>query len=163
MYSYSFNQAIKKILANEGGYVNNPNDSGGETNFGISKRSYPNVDIKSLTQDEAIEIYHKDYWLKYNLHKFESCRLQYKLFDLTINAGNKAAIRCLQNALRCISNNEDKLLVDGILGKNTFESYYRYSKNEGLYFSFKSEMASFYRSLNQKIFEKGWLNRAYQE
>jgi|SRR5579859_1035208 len=46
----------------EGGYVNDPNDPGGETNFGISKRSYPNLDIKNLTRQAAQEIYQRDYW-----------------------------------------------------------------------------------------------------
>ena len=41
-----FSLAIPIVLENEGGYVDDPNDPGGETNFGISKRSYPNVDIK---------------------------------------------------------------------------------------------------------------------
>jgi lysozyme family protein len=46
----------------EGGYVNDPNDPGGETNYGISKRAYPNVDIKNLTRQAAQEIYQRDYW-----------------------------------------------------------------------------------------------------
>lgn len=46
----------------EGGYVNDPKDPGGETNFGISKRAHPNVDIKNLTKEQAKEIYKVDYW-----------------------------------------------------------------------------------------------------
>lgn len=46
----------------EGGYVNDPTDPGGETNFGISKRSYPNLDIKNLTKQAAQAIYQRDYW-----------------------------------------------------------------------------------------------------
>lgn len=46
----------------EGGYVNDPSDPGGETNFGISKRAYPNIDIKNLTRQAAQEIYQRDYW-----------------------------------------------------------------------------------------------------
>src|SRR5665213_1885787 len=54
----SFGIDIGRVLANEGGYTPGlPGDPGGETNFGISKRSYPNVDIKNLTRDGAIAVY----------------------------------------------------------------------------------------------------------
>ena len=55
---------IEVVLKSEGGYVNDPHDPGGETNFGISKRAYPSVDIKHLTKEGAIAIYKKDYWDK---------------------------------------------------------------------------------------------------
>jgi len=60
----NFDKVIDKVLINEGGYVNDPHDSGGETNFGISKRAYPNVNIKELTTAGAKSIYKKDYWDK---------------------------------------------------------------------------------------------------
>ena len=59
-----FTEAIGVILYHEGGYVNDKDDPGGETMMGISKRAYPNLDIKGLTEDDVKEIYHKDYWLK---------------------------------------------------------------------------------------------------
>lgn len=46
----------------EGGYINDPKDPGGETNYGISKRNHPDVDIKNLTLQGAMEIYQKEYW-----------------------------------------------------------------------------------------------------
>ena len=58
----TFETAIAFVLSEEGGYSNDPNDPGGETNFGISKRSHPNVDIKNMTQDEAESIYKYLYW-----------------------------------------------------------------------------------------------------
>ncbi len=57
-----FRVSIQKTLVNEGGCVNDPVDPGGETNMGISKRQYPNLDIKNLTQEQAIEIYKEGYW-----------------------------------------------------------------------------------------------------
>ncbi len=60
----NFEKAMTFIFKWEGGYVNDGNDPGGETNFGISKRAYPNLDIKNLTKDEAKQIYYRDYWEK---------------------------------------------------------------------------------------------------
>jgi len=62
-----FNKAIKFILNAEGGYVNHPKAPGGETKYGISKKSYPNYDIKNLTEEEAITIYKRDFWDRFQL------------------------------------------------------------------------------------------------
>lgn len=59
----NFSLACRFVLKHEGGYSNDINDPGGETNFGISKRYHPNVDIKNLTEKDAAEIYFKQYWL----------------------------------------------------------------------------------------------------
>lgn len=53
---------IEFVLKWEGGYKNDSSDPGGETNWGISKRAYPNLDIKALTREGAIYLYRKDYW-----------------------------------------------------------------------------------------------------
>ena len=57
-----FDEIIEVVLEHEGGYVNDPKDPGGETNFGIAKRSHPDVDIKNLTKESAKEIYKEVYW-----------------------------------------------------------------------------------------------------
>ena len=59
----SFNKIIYKVLEHEGGYVNDKDDLGGETNYGITKRFYPNLDIENLSKQEAIDIYYDDYWI----------------------------------------------------------------------------------------------------
>jgi lysozyme family protein len=62
-YPPEFVSAVDDLIDNwEGGYVDDPDDPGGETNMGISKRSYPKQDIKNLTRDRAIEIYYEDFW-----------------------------------------------------------------------------------------------------
>ncbi len=60
--STNFDKALEFVLRWEGGYSNDPHDPGGETKFGISKRSYPEVNIKDLTREQAGEIYKRDYW-----------------------------------------------------------------------------------------------------
>lgn len=58
-------------FAIEGGYVNDLKDPGGETKYGIAKRSHPNEDIKNLTIDKAMEIYHQEYWTAYNIEQYD--------------------------------------------------------------------------------------------
>jgi lysozyme family protein len=59
-----YNKILDFIIKMEGGYVNNVKDPGGETKYGISKRSYPELDIKNLTIDQAKNIYKRDYYDK---------------------------------------------------------------------------------------------------
>lgn len=83
-------KAIEFVLRHEGGYSNDPNDPGGETNWGISKRSYPDRDIKNLTIDQAKDIYYNDYWLK-NDCEIREWPLDLILFDTAVNMGSKRA------------------------------------------------------------------------
>jgi lysozyme family protein len=57
-----FQRIIPFIFEWEGGYDNDPDDPGGETKFGIDKRSHPHEDIKNLTLADAKEIYFDEYW-----------------------------------------------------------------------------------------------------
>ena len=92
-----FNDIIEVVLHHEGGYVNDPKDPGGETNFGIAKRSHPDVDIKNLTKDGAKEIYKEVYWDK---NKVESLPedLRHIYFDMCVNQGRGRAVKILQKA-----------------------------------------------------------------
>jgi len=89
----SFDQAFTRLLGHEGGYVNNPDDPGGETNWGISKRSYPHLDIKNLTREQAMTIYYQDFW---GLLGDADGALKFQLFDFAVNSGVSTAIRKLQ-------------------------------------------------------------------
>ena len=114
-----FNQIIEKVLEHEGGYVNDPSDPGGETNFGISKRAYPDVDIRGLTKDKAKGIYKKDYWIKTKTESLPE-RLRYIYFDMCVNMGMKRAVKTLQNASN--NKNGNKIDVDGMLGPITIKA-----------------------------------------
>ena len=57
-----FDDIIDKVLGHEGGYSNDSKDLGGETNWGITKRFYPQLDIKNLTKEEPKEIYYNHYY-----------------------------------------------------------------------------------------------------
>lgn len=70
----------------DGGYTNDPVDPGGETKWGISKRAYPDIDIKSLTKEEALLIYEKDYWNKI-VKEGMSKQMAIACFDSAVNCG----------------------------------------------------------------------------
>jgi len=112
----SFDQAIGTVLAHEGGYSFNPSDPGGETNFGISKRAYPNLDIKDLTAAQAEEIYKRDYW-RYD--GIQNQDVATKVFDMAVNSGPSAAHQLLQRALNGLGQ---ALAVDGVFGAQTLSA-----------------------------------------
>jgi lysozyme family protein len=94
----NFDEAFEILIGHEGGYVNNPADPGGETKFGISKRSYPHVDVKNLTLSKAKDIYRRDYWDRLESESLpESVR--FDLFDTAVNSGPGTAVRLLQRAV----------------------------------------------------------------
>ena len=93
-----FFQACERVLGHEDGYVNNPEDPGGETKWGISKRSYPDLDIKTLTREQATEIYRHDFWDRVHAERFYD-GVAFKTFDFAVNSGTETAVRYLQRAL----------------------------------------------------------------
>lgn len=94
-----FDKLIERVLDSEGGYTAGlPGDPGGETNFGISKRSYPNEDIKVLTRAQAIEIYRRDFWVPVQGDYLPPMVAELAL-DFAINAGVQTSIAKLQLAL----------------------------------------------------------------
>jgi lysozyme family protein len=113
-----FDEIIEKVLEHEGGYVNDPNDLGGETNWGITKRFYPDVDIKNLTKEEATKIYYDDYWVKNRVPQLPE-NLRHIFFDMCVNMGRGTAVKILQRA----ANNKGKnLKVDGGMGPATIKA-----------------------------------------
>ena len=94
----SFDEIIEITLHHEGGYVHDPKDLGGETNYGIAKRFYPDVDIKNLTEDEAKDIYKRDYWDKNRIEDLSE-ELRHIFFDMCVNQGRGTAVKILQRAL----------------------------------------------------------------
>jgi len=164
MYSEKFEKAIEYVLANEGCYVFDKNDPGGETKYGISQRAYPTLNIRALTLDEAKEIYHRDYWLKCKIDQIANDIIATKLFDLSVNFGVNIATIIAQRALRSCDKN---VTEDGIIGPQTISAINE-TNAQCLFVAMKSEAAGYYRFIvvknpNQKKFLHGWLNRAYKQ
>lgn len=157
-------RAIAATLAHEGGYSDNPADPGGETKYGISRREYPHLDIKSLTREQAIGIYYRDWWLRFSFSRLPEAAGA-KLFDLAVNIGPANAVRCLQRASRACGR---MLADDGVLGPETIAAAFAADQN-ALLAALRSEAAGYYRSLAiseggsaGSEFLAGWLNRAYE-
>lgn len=157
-----FRLAVERVLADEGGYVNDPADPGGETNFGISKRSYPDLDIKRLSREDAAAIYRRDWWERWGFGRIEDGDVAAKVLNLAVNMGARQAVRLLQRALRACGR---VLAEDGALGPVTVVAVNE-TPAHCLLAALRSEAAGRYRLLvagNRALerFEKGWLRRAY--
>ena len=85
-----FQIAVNLVLNHEGGYVNNPSDPGGETNFGIAKRWHPDLDIRNLTKDQASVIYQQQYWTA-AMEQEPDQRMGNALLDTAVNQGPMVA------------------------------------------------------------------------
>lgn len=105
-----FTTAVEFVLEHEGKYSNDPADPGGETHWGISKAAHPDVDIKALTREAAIQIYRAEYWDRTHAGDLPA-RLGLVLFDTAVNCGPGKAVRLLQQTLR--------VPVDGVIGPAT--------------------------------------------
>lgn len=152
----NFDEAVAIVLRHEGGYVNNPSDPGGETNFGISKRAYPSVDMKTLTRDEAKLIYRRDYWLTL-YDQVTDQRLANGLFDFGVNAGTAQAVKTLQKALNDVL--AGPILTDGVFGPGTLSAV-NAANPDKLMMRFNVRRITYYASLNKPEFVLGWVTRA---
>lgn len=156
----SFEAAVETVLANEGGYVSHPDDPGGETHFGISQRRYPDLDIKAVTREMAIDLYRRDYW--HPEWAKLSQALATKLLDASVHAGPESAVRALQQAI----NDEGfgPLKVDGLFGPATLLAA-RLCPADKLLRGYRARTAWHYVAIvkahpAREVFLLGWLRRA---
>ena len=118
--SLNFSQIFNRLIGHEGGYVNDPRDPGGETNWGITKRTAQangyTGNMKTMTRQQAYEIYYRAFWLRYNCEQMPDA-VAYQFFDAAVNHGFGNASRMLQRAVG--------VLDDGIIGKYSLEAINR--------------------------------------
>lgn len=105
----------------ERGYANNPDDPGGETKYGISKRSYPDLDIPNLTWEQAENIYWRDFWVNPRIRELPDW-INGAVFDFAINSSPHTAIHYLQSLLG--------IADDGVIGPITLASVDMVGKSE---------------------------------
>jgi len=146
-----FDTAFDRLLGNEGGYSNNAADPGGETNWGISKRSYPNVDIKNLTREGAKAIYCADFWNRIHADQLHPA-VAFQAFDFAVNSGIEEAVRALQRAVG--------VDADGHWGPITAAAEHAMA-DERIIVRYVAEMIEHWAGLKTwQTFGKGWARRA---
>jgi lysozyme family protein len=169
-YPAAFISAVGRVLQDEGGYVDDPLDPGGETKFGISKREYPDLDIRNLTREQAIAIYWHDYWRAYHLDEMRP-EVAAKALNLAVLMGPHGAIVCVQRACRACGR---PLADDGIAGRLTLDAAHTIAGQNvaALLAAIRSEAAGYFRTVSalergrrpnrDEPFLKEWLRRAYE-
>jgi len=153
-----FKDLIGGILKREGGYVDHPSDPGGETKYGIAKRSHPKEDIKNLTKERATEIYEKEYWTPSRASSLPGS-LQETYFDMVVNMGQRRAVKILQKA--CNSKG-CKLVVDGLIGRNTLRESKRIDDSRLKVFRILFYTDLITRKPKLADFIVGWIRRAME-
>lgn len=162
---------ITRIIGHEGGYTADPQDSGNwtggaigkgllkGTKFGIAANTYGDLDIKNLTQAQAIAIYERDYWKKPKIDQLPPA-VGFQVLDASINHGAKRAVQFLQRGLGVVD--------DGAIGPKTIAAA-KAADPSKLINSILTQRQQLYRQHPKFArFGKGWLarietNRRYAE
>ncbi len=158
-------EVINGIIKVEGGYVNDSADSGGETNYGITKRvarayGYRGK-MRNLSKKKAYDIYAKRYWDKLRLDDIEalSPTIAEELADTGVNMGTARAGRFLQRALNVLNNKQahyKDLVVDGQIGAKSIKALRTFLNVRGdrgvqvLYRMLNSLQGAFYVTLAER-------------
>jgi lysozyme family protein len=155
-----FERALPRVLVHEGGYVNDPADPGGETNRGITQRTYdayrrrkglPLQSVKNITSQEVADIYRTGYW---DLAKCDQlpAGVSYVVFDGAVNSGVAQSIKWLQRALG--------VTPDGVIGNATLAAVQSYGDMDRLVDAICDRRLAFLKALKPwGRFGKGWSAR----
>ena len=145
-----FDQCFDRLVGHEGGYTAGKNDPGLETKYGISKRSYPHLDIAGLTLDNARAIYRRDFWDRARCDDLPP-GVAFDVFDAAVNSGPGQAVRWLQRA----AGVED----DGRIGPITLAAVLM-ADPAALQARFSGHRLAFMADLSTWVhFGKGWARR----
>lgn len=150
----TFQDALKRVLQHEGGYVDHPSDPGGETNFGITKKTAQNYGYKGsmrhIPADIVEKIYRNQYWDAMSCDSFQYA-IAFQLFDAAVNHGLLNARKILQRAVG--------VKDDGIIGPITLHEV-RKQPLFSLINLFNAERIQFYTRISTfNVFGKGWMSR----
>lgn len=146
----AFDQAFEIVVGHEGGFSDDPNDPGGRTKYGISQRSYPDVNIAALTLDGAKALYRRDYWDKCGCDALDP-GLALVVFDAGVNNGVGQAIRWLQGAVG--------VAADGVIGPVTRSAIHNANDEETLVALHAARIYMMAGLSTWKNFGRGWSRR----
>lgn len=148
----NFIHCIEVVLEDEGGLVNNPHDPGGLTNFGISQRAFPGVDIRHLTKDQAIQIYHDHYWIPFRCGDVPP-HLDLWFLTACVMSGGAVATKLLQQLAGCTP--------DGVFGPATLKAVQQWpgARHHEYLTMYTGHLMSLQ---GWGTFGHGWLNRLFR-
>ena len=156
----SFKECLDLVLKSEGGWVNHPQDPGGETNLGVTKRvweeyvGHPVDSLKKLTKEDVAPLYELKYWRPCYCEVLPR-GLDFVVFSMGVNAGPGRSVKLLQSAIGCVP--------DGVIGPRTRELISS-SNGANIIKKFSTARREYYQSLKTfPIFGKGWLLRVDRE
>ena len=141
---------LVRILGHEGGYSDDRKDPGGETKWGISKRSYPNLNIKELTVESAAEIYIKDFLEPLKADNYED-GVAFQMFDFAVNSGVGTALRRIQMAVGVAD--------DGHIGPATLAAIAKHSESDLIMLVLAQRIDYMTYLKNWPSHGKGWMRR----
>ncbi len=152
--SLTFTQILNRLIGHEGGYVNDPRDPGGETNWGITKRTAQangyQGSMRAMTREQAYKIYYSAFWLRYQCDKMPEA-VAYQFFDAAVNHGLGNASRMLQRAVGVVD--------DGVIGNMTIAAIKKMAISDVI-MRLNAERLEFYCKLSPfTTFGKGWVRR----
>jgi lysozyme family protein len=148
----SFDQFVRFVLQAEGAESNDPHDPGGHTRFGLSQRAHPHLNISTLTEIEAINVYRLEYWIATGAERLPPA-LAVAVADACVQHGARPAIRMLQHTLH--------VEMDGVLGPVTLAAAYRADQDD-LLVSYCARRAVYYANLSSfGRFGLGWMRRIF--
>lgn len=156
----NFKECLDLVLKSEGGWVNNPQDPGGETNLGVTKRvweewvGHPVNTMKNLTEADVAPLYEQKYW-RACYGEVLPRGLDFVVFSFGVNAGPGRSVKLLQQTVGCVP--------DGVIGPRTRELISA-SNSANLIAKFSEARREYYRALKTfPTFGRGWLARVDRE
>lgn len=149
----TFSDCVSLVLKFEGGYVNDPNDVGGETRWGISKRAFPNLNIRDLTREEAIELYRIFYWDRMQCDSLPP-EIRLAVFDCAVNQGLTRATLFLQKSVG--------VKADGVLGPRTIEAFRGVPPEVFLANFLNRRFDAYVGNPQWSVYGRGWMKRLFE-
>jgi len=158
-----FELAFDELMKLEGGFSDDADDPGGRTNYGISQKQYPSLDIAALTKDEAREIYRRDYWNPIRLDEVSNDFVAAEALEQSVHMGPTQAIKNIQTALNYLG---EGLTVDGVMGPNTLHAVNEWSAKDHVAFlkvlngvQFTLYLGMVEKNPKLKKYARGWTRR----
>ena len=171
----TFDEIIEVVLEHEGGYVDDPDDRGGATNWGVTQAVYEDFvgykcdkeEIKNMDEDTAKEIYYEKFWKPSRADKLPT-EVRETYFDMVVNHGQGGAVKILQQACNNKRKPENYIAVDGGIGPNTIraaanlKNWELQVERSGYYWNLVFKGSKYTQRTTQVKFIRGWIRRCFK-